>query len=130
MVLGACGDFCLKCAATHVGTLTLHNWSHIFLLLANPWEIAGILLLMGFMACYLTALSWADLTFVLPATAVGYIIMAGLAKFFLHETITPKRWIGILLITAGVGFVAGGPSVTTEESSESACEGIAAGESR
>jgi drug/metabolite transporter (DMT)-like permease len=112
MVLGAFGDFSLKCATTHVGELSLQNWQRVFALLANPWEIAGILLLLGFMACYMTALSWADLTYELPATAVGYIMMAVLARLFLHETVTPKRWAGILLITAGVGFVAGGPALT------------------
>ena len=30
----------------------------------------------------------------------------------LHEDVTPARWIGILLISAGVGFVAGGPALT------------------
>jgi hypothetical protein len=63
-------------------------------------------------ASYLTALSWADLTFVLPATAFGNIIVAFLSRFWLHETISPSRWAGIALITLGVGFVAQGPSLT------------------
>lgn len=129
MVLGACGDFSLKCATTHVGEISLQNWSRVFALLVNPWEIGGILLLLGFMACYMTALSWADLTYVLPSTAVGYIMMAVLARLFLHETVTPKRWAGILLITAGVGFVAGGPALT-EVAEEPEPEEVGAGESR
>ena len=72
----------------------------------------GIALLIGFFACYLTALSWADLTFVLPATAFGYVIVALLSRFWLHDTISPERWAGIVLITLGVGFVANGPSST------------------
>jgi drug/metabolite transporter (DMT)-like permease len=52
------------------------------------------------------------LTYVLPATAMGYILIALLAKFFLHEAISHQRWIGIALITAGVGFVATGPELT------------------
>jgi drug/metabolite transporter (DMT)-like permease len=78
----------------------------------SPWVIAGILCLLGFFASYLTALSWADLTFVLPSTAFGYVVVALLSKFWLHETISVYRWAGILLIVCGVGFVANGPSLT------------------
>ena len=78
----------------------------------TPWIAAGIALLIGFFASYLTALSWADLTFVLPATAFGNVIVALLSRFWLHEPISLARWAGILLITVGVGFVAQGPSRT------------------
>ena len=78
----------------------------------TPWIIAGIALLIGFFASYLTALSWADLTYVLPATAFGNVIVAFLSYFWLHEPISPSRWAGIALITIGVGFVAQGPSLT------------------
>jgi multidrug transporter EmrE-like cation transporter len=92
--------------------ITWQNWPHLLALLFDPWVIAGILLLMGFMAAYMTALSWADLTYVLPATAAGYVVTALLGRFFLGEDVTTKRWIGITLVTVGVGFVAGGPSRT------------------
>jgi multidrug transporter EmrE-like cation transporter len=78
----------------------------------TPWVAAGIVLLIGFFASYLTALSWADLTFVLPATAFGNVIVALLSRFWLHEPISAYRWAGIVLITVGVGFVAQGPSRT------------------
>ena len=78
----------------------------------TPWIAAGIALLIGFFASYLTALSWADLTFVLPATAFGNVIVALLSRFWLNEPISLARWAGILLITIGVGFVAQGPSRT------------------
>jgi drug/metabolite transporter (DMT)-like permease len=78
----------------------------------NPWVIAGIIFLLVFMAAYLTALSWADLTYVLPATAVGYFMMALLARFFLHEQMSYWRWGGVALIMAAVGIVANGPELT------------------
>ena len=89
--------------------------SHPLALIAavfTPWIGAGIALLIGFFASYLTALSWADLTYVLPATAFGNVIVALLARFWLQEPISLERWAGILLITVGVGFVAQGPSLT------------------
>jgi len=61
----------------------------------------------------MTALSWADLTYVLPATSLGYVLLALVARFLLHEHVSPLRWLGIALITGGVGFIAGGPELTT-----------------
>jgi drug/metabolite transporter (DMT)-like permease len=84
----------------------------------TPWIALGIALLIGFFASYLTALSWADLTFVLPATAFGYVIIALLARFWLHESISLERWAGVVLITLGVGFVAQGPSLTQHPAPE------------
>jgi drug/metabolite transporter (DMT)-like permease len=78
----------------------------------TPWIALGILLLIGFFASYLTALSWADLTFVLPATAFGNVLIALLSRFWLNEPISLTRWIGMALITIGVSFVAQGPPRT------------------
>ena len=60
----------------------------------------------------ISALSWADLSYLLPVTSFGNVIVALLAWRWRHEQISSLRWIGILLITAGVGFVARGPSYT------------------
>ena len=95
----------------------------------TPWIAAGIALLIGFFASYLTALSWADLTYVLPATAFGNVIVALLSKFWLHEPISLQRWVGIVLITVGVGFVAQGPSLT-ERPANAATDDCSGDESR
>ena len=52
---------------------------------------------------------------VLPATSLGYVLLALVAKFALHEEVSPLRWLGIALISGGVGFVAGGPALTSHE---------------
>ncbi len=54
----------------------------------------------------------ADLTYVLPATSLGYVLLALIAKFLLHEQVTTTRWLGIAMISAGVGFVTQGPALT------------------
>jgi drug/metabolite transporter (DMT)-like permease len=84
----------------------------------TPWIAGGIVLLIGFFASYLSALSWADLTYVLPATAFGNVIVELLSRFWLHEEVSWQRWLGVFLITAGVGFVAQGPSLTERPQSE------------
>jgi len=106
------GDTCLSRGMTQVPVVTLAHPASLIAAVFTPWIAVGIALLIGFFASYLTALSWADLTFVLPATAFGNVIVALLAKFWLHDEISLERWAGIVLITVGVGFVAHGPSLT------------------
>jgi drug/metabolite transporter (DMT)-like permease len=106
------GDTFLAVGAKQHGPITLDHPAGLFAAILNPWIITGILLLIGFFASYLTALSWADLTYVLPATSLGYIVTALLSKFWLHEQLSLYRWLGILFITAGVGFVTRGPAYT------------------
>jgi len=113
-VFSTAGDSLLARGMKDVGNVnvSLHNLSALLLAVLNPWVAAGILLLLAFFACYMSALSWADLTYVLPATSLAYVLVALIGHFRLHEEISPTRWLGIALIAAGVGFVAAGPSVT------------------
>ncbi|HVC45697.1 MAG TPA: EamA family transporter [Terracidiphilus sp.] len=112
------GDTCLSRGMTSLPHLTLAHPASLLAAVFTPWIAVGIVLLIGFFASYLTALSWADLTFVLPATAFGNVIVALLARFWLHEPISVQRWIGIALITVGVSFVAQGPSLTERPAQE------------
>jgi uncharacterized membrane protein len=112
MLTASVGDTLLSHGMSQVGPVSLSHLGLLLVAMKNPWIITGILCLLGFFASYLTALSWADLTFVLPSTAFGYVVVALLSKFWLHETISVYRWAGILLIVCGVGFVANGPSLT------------------
>ena len=115
MLTASVGDSLLARGMAQVGQVDTHHLGLLFHALANPFVDAGILLLMGFFASYTTALSWADLTFVMPATAFGYVVIALLGKFWLHEDLSLYRWAGILMIVCAVGFVAGGPSRTEHE---------------
>jgi drug/metabolite transporter (DMT)-like permease len=111
-VFATAGDALLARGMKELGGVSLQHLSGLLLAILNPSVAGGILLLIAFFACYVSALSWADLTYVLPATSSGYVFVALTAHFAFHEVISPTRWLGIALITAGVGFVAAGPSLT------------------
>jgi drug/metabolite transporter (DMT)-like permease len=111
-VFSAAGDSLLARGMKELGNVSLHDPSSLILAILNPWVACGILLLLAFFASYMTALSFADLTYVLPATSLSYVLVALIARFGFHETVSPARWLGIALITAGVGFVAAGPSAS------------------
>jgi len=106
------GDTFLSVGARQLGPISLGHVDQLFAAIFNPWIACGIVLLIGFFASYLTALSWADLTYVLPASSLGYVVIALLSKFWLREQLSLYRWLGILFITAGVGFVTRGPALT------------------
>jgi drug/metabolite transporter (DMT)-like permease len=118
-IFGAIGDSLLSRGMKELGGLSLQHLPAVILAILNPWVALGILFLLGFFAAYMTALSWADLTYVLPATSLGYVLLALIAKFVLHEQVSPTRWLGILLISAGVGFVTRGPALTHNPPAES-----------
>ena len=112
-VFAAAGDTMLSHGMKQTGNISIHHLQSLLLALLNPWVSIGIVLLLAFFAAYMNALSWADLTYVLPATSLGYVLLALVARFALHEHISIMRWLGITLIAGGVGFVAGGEALTS-----------------
>jgi len=81
--------------------------------LFQPWVALGVLLLIVWLISRMALLSWADLSYVLPVTSVGYVLVALAGKVLLNEQISGKRWTGIALIVAGVALVSGGTAPQT-----------------
>jgi drug/metabolite transporter (DMT)-like permease len=73
--------------------------------LFHPWVALGVVLLIVWTLTHMALLSWADLSYVMPVTAISYVVTAFAARLFLGETVSPARWIGIVLVTAGVTLV-------------------------
>ena len=73
--------------------------------LFHPWVALGVTMLIVWTFAHMALLSWADLSYVMPVTSIGYVVTAFSGKFFLGETVSPMRWAGIVLITAGVTLV-------------------------
>jgi len=73
--------------------------------LKSPYIWGGIALLILFFVCFLSAVSWADLSLVLPATAIGYILNVFTGNYFLNEPVSQTHWLGSVLIVAGVFLV-------------------------
>jgi drug/metabolite transporter (DMT)-like permease len=81
--------------------------------LFRPWVALGVSLLIVWLLSRMTLLSWADLSYVLPVTSLGYVLVAFLGGWLLDERITATRWAGILLIMAGVALVGSGSAPQT-----------------
>jgi len=81
---------------------------------ANPFVLAGVGFLIVFFVAHMIVLSWADLSYVLPMTSVGYILVTVLSWWWLGEQVPPLRWLGTVVIIAGVSLVGRTPHRTTE----------------
>ncbi len=80
----------------------------------NPFVAMGVAALILALLTRMALLSLADLSFVLPVTAVGYVVAVFLGKVLLHETVTRQRWMGTLLIFLGAMLVGSTSRKTTE----------------
>src|SRR3984893_11928783 len=108
MIMVACanaGDLMLKRGMTQIGAvpLSVAGLEHAFVLtVASATIWIAILFLIGFTASYMMLMSWADYSYVMPAGAFGYALLTLLAVVLLHESVSPRRWIGVILICVGV----------------------------
>jgi uncharacterized membrane protein len=111
----AFGNFSLKWGMDRQAALTLSPLNYIRAIL-SPWVMVGISLLILWLLTRMALLSWADLSYVLPVTSLGYVASALMGRFFLSEQITPQRWAGTLLIVGGTVLVGMGRPRTGTES--------------
>ena len=87
--------------------------------MVDPFVALGIAMLILALLTRMALLSLADLSFVLPVTAVGYVLATLFGQVFLHENVHAQQWIGSALIFMGTGLVGATPQNTTMPAEES-----------
>ena len=118
VTFGSCGDVMLSQGMKQVGEL--HSWAPANAVAyfgrtfhsGTIWLGIGLLVL--FLVSYMLVLSWADFSYVSPASAFGYVLVALMGYFFLGEHVPATRWLGVCLICVGV-FVVGGTHPSTNQ---------------
>lgn len=90
-------------------------------LIFSPWVLLGTTLLIFWLLSRMTLLGWADLSYVLPVTSIGYVLNAVLGKYFFAEDISWQRWLGTVLIVIGIALV-GLTAANTTQASEAVQE--------
>jgi drug/metabolite transporter (DMT)-like permease len=120
VIFGPMGDVLLSKGMKQVGAISNFTPTNLPQLFSTVFSIGAIWLgissLLTFFIAYTLVLSWADYSFVQPASAIAYGIVALLGYFVLGEVVTPTRWIGVLIICLGVLMVGHTPPRTTEHS--------------
>ena len=84
-------------------------------ILTSGYIWLGITCLLAFFVAYMLVLTWADYSYVQPASAFSYAVVAVLSYFLLGEIVPPLRWAGITVICVGVFVVGHTPPRTTEK---------------
>ena len=113
LALRAFGNLSLAWGTKHLPeTLAVDPMVYLRAML-HPGIALGIAMLILALLVRLALLSLADLSFILPMTAIGYVLAALLGKFSpLHETVSPRRWLAVALIFAGAALVSSTPQAT------------------
>jgi len=118
VILGPLGNVLLGKGMKRIGATSSWNQAELVHQLAQLSRSGaiwlGLLCLMAFFAVYMLVLSWADYSYVQPASAVAYAMVALMGHFLLGEAVTPVRWAGVLIICLGVLVVGHTPPRTTK----------------
>ena len=106
---GTSGDIAVSHAMKQIGEVHPLTPAVISRVLGRAFRMGWMWIGIGLMAVgffsLLALLSWADVSVVVPATALSYVTGAFGAKFVLHEEVAPVRWVGVLLVCIGVALI-------------------------
>lgn len=106
---GSVGDVFVTKGMKQIGEIGTLNARELLRIagrtLSNKWFLIGVFFMTVSFFSFLAVLSWAELSLVLPATSISFVITTIGAKFFLKEKISPVRWAGILLVCVGVAMI-------------------------
>lgn len=107
VLLGSFGQVYMKKGLLELGGIELKEIAtrKLFSVIFQKYVFSGIILYSITTLLWFVILSKAELSFVYPLIALGYIITAFLAWYYFKEAITPIRWFGILLIIAGAALI-------------------------
>jgi uncharacterized membrane protein len=105
VILNAVGNLSLAWGMKHLAGAVLFNPLSYIKAMLDPFVALGIVLLILWLLTRMALLSWADLSFVLPLTGLGYILAAVFGNWFLNENVTPIHWLGTILVFVGTGLV-------------------------
>jgi len=118
VVFGPLGNVLLGKGMKHIGAVAVRSPGeiiHTFMLVFSSSTIwLGIASLLTFFIANLLVLSWADYSYVQPASSMAYGVAALLAHFLLKEFVSPTRWLGVIIICLGVFVVSATPPRTME----------------
>jgi len=106
IVAGPLGNVFLAKGMKHGGALSIWPPSALYQtalnVFASPSIWLGVASLITFFVAYMLVLSWADYSFVQPASSLAYGVVALLGYLMLGERVSPLRWAGIAVICVGV----------------------------
>jgi drug/metabolite transporter (DMT)-like permease len=109
IIMGAAGDIFMSKGMKSRGEVEVNGIGDVLpvlkLVFTTPYVLLGITSMAVYFSSYIAALAWVDVSVANPMTALSYVIATGYALLYMRERVTPKRWLGVALITLGAIFV-------------------------
>lgn len=109
IIFGGLGDILLSKGMKSRGEVAIRKLSDIppliKMVFTNPFVILGVTSMAIYFGSYIAALAWVDVSIANPLTALSYALATLYAAFFMRETVSSKRWGGVLLVTLGAVFI-------------------------
>ncbi len=107
-IADASGDVLLALGMKRAGRVERASWQETLALIrriiANPAILGGILCQTIAFTSFIMVLSWADISFVRPGTALTYVFSLLGAKYLLKETLSREKLIGVILVGFGIAI--------------------------
>jgi drug/metabolite transporter (DMT)-like permease len=119
VMFGSAGNLFFSAGMKRIGPMP--GWSRAALhsifvqVFTSPWIWLGIVSMLLYFVALMLVLSWADFSYVLPATASMYIVIPLLGHLLLGESVSARRWLGVAVICLGVVLVGRTPANTTRK---------------
>ncbi len=118
IALKAAGNLSLAWGMKHFAQSMSANPIPFIQAMFDPFVAFGVVALILALLVRMALFSLADLSYVLPVTAIGYVIATFLGKTFLHEAVSGQRWLGTVLIFLGAALVGSTAQSTTDTQSK------------
>jgi drug/metabolite transporter (DMT)-like permease len=120
VLFSSAGNILLSRGMKQIGAVRIASAMGLVRLLikifTSGWIWMGIGVSLLYLGCFMVVLSWADYSYVAPASSTVYAVVPLVGHFLLGEKVAPLHWVGILIICAGVGLVRHTePSTTRQE---------------
>jgi len=108
VALGAVGQICLKqgMGGMRISGPLPQKLVGLVSAIFTPYVFCGLFLYAVSTLFWLTVLTTQELSYVYPMIAVGYVVVTVLSLVFLHEQVSPLRWLSLFIICVGVAMLA------------------------
>lgn len=103
------GVVLLKKGMTHIGDINGYGFTELFRVfktgVTSPQILLGVFFEATFFGCLLLLMNKSDISFLWPLTALSFVFATFAAMIFLGETVSWLRWVGVIFIMIGAGFI-------------------------
>lgn len=109
LIFESAGVVSLKMGISQIGDMQKISAGEVFRLVkagaTNVSVLWGVFCEAVFFATLLILMSKSDISFLWPLTGLSFVFATFAAMWFLHEKVSPVRWVGVVCIMLGAALI-------------------------